>query len=40
MIPTISFVSLAEWILGAYVAGCFTGAGFMLWLYNRAAKKK
>jgi hypothetical protein len=40
MIATISFSSMAEWIIGAYIAGCMTGSAFMLWLYTRKSNKK
>ena len=40
MIPTISFGSLVGLVLGAYLAGCLTGAAILLWLYKRLTKKK
>lgn len=39
MIATISFSSIAEWVVGAYVAGVLSGIAISLWVAFRSKKK-
>jgi hypothetical protein len=38
MIATISFTSMAEWVIGAYIAGCASGFVLYMLLYIKNRK--
>ena len=39
MIATISFGSMVEWVIGAFIVGLMAGASLFLYLATRSRKK-
>lgn len=40
MIATISFTTMAEWVIGAFLVGCFTGFAVTSYLFLSDPRKK
>lgn len=40
MIETISFATMAGWVIGAFLVSCFTGFAVTSYLFRRDQRKK